>query len=292
MTIGRYPCAASRGTTLRNVNDAPNSPGMTATGLPVPGHASTWTVSAGATTTYGCWNASTMASRGARRDGVQVAAECIHVALKTAVDDEQPDHVRRQVHDEDDRENERVRDPDPEVQGEALHARIEPGAIDDRREQQHGDRREQRKPQRHEPADCAAEENRDLGRAIEPGVEPVAGLGHEAELARDPAVEGIENLSDPHEHQRRDDTTAREHDRRRRAHPERGPRHLSRREPERDVHEPQHRANAPVYSGTKNRSKFVHSRITMRMASFILSETPTRNPCVTSGVYGYHGIFS
>src|SRR6266576_2587001 len=58
------------------------------------------------------------------------------------------------------------------------------------------------------------------------------------------------------------------------------------------VHEAQHRANAAVYSGAKNRSKFVHSRITMRMASFALSDTPTRNPCVTSGEDGYHGIFS
>src|SRR2546426_999390 len=90
----------------------------------------------------------------------------------------------------------------------------------------------------------------------------------------------------------KDDATGGEHGGRGRAPPKRRPRHLIGRKPEGDVREAQHRANAAVYSGAKNRSKFVHNRITMRMASFALSETPTRNPCVTSGEYGYQGIFS
>src|SRR2546426_976330 len=121
---------------------------------------------------------------GARGDGVQVAAERIHVALKAAVDDEQADDIRREIHDEDDREDQRVRRPDPEVQREALHPGIELRAIHDSREQQHGDRREYRESEGHKPA----------------------------------------------------------------------------------------------YRTAQNRSKFIHSRATMRTASLVLSETPTRNP--------------
>src|SRR6266508_6393441 len=120
----------------------------------------------------------------------------------------------------------------------------------------------------------------------------MAGCGSEAKLARDPAVECVEDLSDGHEHQSGNDATRSEYDGRGRAHPKRRPGHLIGREPEGDVHKSQDRPNAAVYSGAKNRSKFVHSRTTMRMASLVLSETPTKNPCVTSGEYGYHGIFS
>src|SRR6266705_1482407 len=229
---------------------------------------------------------------GARGDGVQVAAQRIHIALKAAVDDEQADDISGEIHDEDDREDQVIRRPNPEVQREALHSGIELRAVHDRREQQYGDRRKHRQPQRNEPAHRAPEEDGDLRRTIEPRVEPVAGRGNEAKLARDAAVESVEELPDGHEHQPRDDPTRREYGGGCRAHPKRGPRHLIGREPEGDVHESQHRANAAVYSGTKNRSKFIHKRTTMRMASFALSETPTTNPCVTSGEYGYHGIFS
>src|SRR2546430_3909577 len=54
----------------------------------------------------------------------------------------------------------------------------------------------------------------------------------EAKLARDAAVERVEELSDGDEHQCGNDAPRCEHDRRRRAHAKRRPRHLIGREPE------------------------------------------------------------
>jgi len=88
---------------------------------------------------------------------------------------------------------------------------------------QDGDRCKRRQSKRDEPADRATQENDNLGRAIEPRVEPVARRGHEAKFARDAAVERVEDLSDAHEHERRDYSARREHGRRGRAHPKRRP---------------------------------------------------------------------
>src|SRR2546426_400685 len=132
--------------------------------------------------------------------------------------------------------------------------------------------------ERPQPAHRTAQKNHDLGRGIEPRIEPMAGCRDEAKLARDAAVERVEELSDCDEHQCGNDAPRREHDSRGGAHAKRRPRHLIGREPEGDVHESQDRADAAVYSGAKNRSKFIHNRTTMRTASLVLSETPTRNP--------------
>src|SRR2546427_8779760 len=140
----------------------------------------------------------------------------------------------------------RSRHPDSEVEREPFDAWIEPRSIDNRGEQENRDRREHCEFQRHEPAHRTAKENRNLRRAIEPGIEPVAGFGYEAELARDAAVERVQHLADRDEHERGDDATGREHDAGRRAHPKRGPGHLIGREPEGDVQESQDWANAAV----------------------------------------------
>src|SRR2546430_686598 len=60
----------------------------------------------------------------------------------------------------------------------------------------------------------------------------MAGCRDEAKLARDAAVERVEELSDGDEHQCGNDAPRCEHDRRRRAHAKRRPRHLIGREPE------------------------------------------------------------
>src|SRR5205823_1656181 len=141
-------------------------------------------------------------------------------ALEAAIDDQQAHDVSGKVYHEDDREDQRIRHPDPEVQSEPLYAGIEPRAVDDGGEQQHRDRHERGEPHRHQSTGRAAEEDGDLGSAVESSVEAMTRLGHETELARNAAVERIQDLPDRHEYERGDDAARGEGDRRRKARPE------------------------------------------------------------------------
>src|SRR5207244_1697812 len=57
---------------------------------------------------------------GARGDRIQVSPQGVHLALKAAVDDEQPDHIGREIHAEDHAEDQRIREPHPEIEREPL----------------------------------------------------------------------------------------------------------------------------------------------------------------------------
>ncbi len=79
---------------------------------------------------------------GSRRDGVEIPAQLVHLTLELAVDDQQVDHESGQVHGEDDREDEWIGNPDPEVQRESLHPGVPLRAMGDGRHETDRDQRE------------------------------------------------------------------------------------------------------------------------------------------------------
>src|SRR5204863_174078 len=63
--------------------------------------------------------------------------------LEAPVDDQQPDHLRRQIHEEDHTEDQRIRQPHPEIECEPLAPGVESRAVGDARHQQDRRQRDQ-----------------------------------------------------------------------------------------------------------------------------------------------------